>query len=340
MNADAIALDPRAQMASIALMGVFAAMLAAVCWAAARLLRGEPLLAQEPPRVVPWGAWSLLAVILMYLGLLSLIIVLQIAVAGDKAPRDAGTATAAAPATGAKAPATDNLRAMALMTGLNLAILALVPPLLHSFSGARASDLGLSRSRLGRDTVAGIVAFLAGAPLCYLVMWFATKLWPPRNHPLQQMLQADGATRTFLFAVVAAVVVGPLVEEFLFRGVLLPALAQIFDGLRETNSPGTRPGPTEGIHDPLNAGPGTSQGPPRALAGVQANLLTSVLFAGLHAGQWPAPVPLFVLSMVLGHLTLRTGRIWPACIMHACFNLFSLCALQLVRVIQETQAVG
>ena len=38
-----------------------------------------------------------------------------------------------------------------------------------------------------------------------------------------------------------------------------------------------------------------------------ANVVVSLLFAGLHADQWPAPVPLFLLSLVLGWLYLRTG---------------------------------
>jgi membrane protease YdiL (CAAX protease family) len=43
----------------------------------------------------------------------------------------------------------------------------------------------------------------------------------------------------------------------------------------------------------------------------------------LHYEQWPAPVPLFLLSLVLGWLVYRTGRLTSSIVLHATFNSFS-----------------
>jgi membrane protease YdiL (CAAX protease family) len=47
-------------------------------------------------------------------------------------------------------------------------------------------------------------------------------------------------------------------------------------------------------------------------------VLTSVLFAGLHGGS--AFLPIFGLSLVLGALMLRTGRLASVAVVHALHN--------------------
>ena len=48
-----------------------------------------------------------------------------------------------------------------------------------------------------------------------------------------------------------------------------------------------------------------------------AIVLTSLIFAALHAAQWPAPIPLFLLAVGLGVVYQRTGSLLaPIC--HAC----------------------
>jgi membrane protease YdiL (CAAX protease family) len=49
-------------------------------------------------------------------------------------------------------------------------------------------------------------------------------------------------------------------------------------------------------------------------------LISSLLFALLHVGQGPAPIPLFFLALVLGYLYHQTHRIWPGLIVHAGLN--------------------
>ncbi len=54
-------------------------------------------------------------------------------------------------------------------------------------------------------------------------------------------------------------------------------------------------------------------------AGV-AIVITSVIFAILHAGQWPAPIPIFFLALGLGFIYHRTGSLLAPICMHAVFN--------------------
>jgi membrane protease YdiL (CAAX protease family) len=54
-----------------------------------------------------------------------------------------------------------------------------------------------------------------------------------------------------------------------------------------------------------------------------AIVLTSLIFAALHAAQWPAPIPLFVLALGLGVVYQRTGSLLAPICMHALFNGFS-----------------
>ena len=85
--------------------------------------------------------------------------------------------------------------------------------------------------------------------------------------------------------------------------------------------------------DPNDPWPDTSKTPrqPRHppspfLTGL-AIVLTSLFFAALHAPQWPAPIPLFLLSLGLGVVYLRTGSLLATICMHAIFNGISMLTL-------------
>jgi hypothetical protein len=64
--------------------------------------------------------------------------------------------------------------------------------------------------------------------------------------------------------------------------------------------------------------------------GSQGIVLTSLLFAAVHAGQWPAPIALFLLALVIGTIYDRTGSLIAAIVVHATFNGLSMLALLLV----------
>jgi len=56
-------------------------------------------------------------------------------------------------------------------------------------------------------------------------------------------------------------------------------------------------------------------------------LITSTIFAGIHVGQWPAPVAIFFLSLGLGFLYQRTGSLIGPFVLHAMFNGISTLGL-------------
>ncbi len=307
-----------------------AASLASWGWAIVRLSRRQPLLAEvDEPRVVPWGAGSVAAVVILYLVVNSSAGLVY----GAIRPRPEG----------AEIPAADQL---ALMVSINLLVAALVFPLLRWTSDARAADFGLFEPRaFGRDLARGLVTCLMLSPLVYGVFLTAQRLWKPSAHPVQEALTQDATGTNALLVLVSAVVVAPLAEELLFRGVLLGWLTRAASRATRTVWPESSiedvPAMATAIEpepaDPsVWAAPRTSREPeerPRVVLGVEAwlaNVAVSLFFAGLHSDQWPAPVPLFVLSLGLGWLYQRTGRLAGPVAMHATFNGFSTIMLLLV----------
>ncbi|GFZ95693.1 CPBP family intramembrane metalloprotease [Dyella caseinilytica] len=104
--------------------------------------------------------------------------------------------------------------------------------------------------------------------------------------------QASGNLRLPL--AIVAITVGPMIEELLFRGVLLSAL----------------------MH---------------RLSTRWSVAICSTLFGVVHLGgldfQWYAIPNLILLAAVLCWLRLKSASLWPAVITHGVYNLFALIAL-------------
>ena len=92
--------------------------------------------------------------------------------------------------------------------------------------------------------------------------------------------------------IVAAVVVAPLLEEVVFRGLMQTALLR-----------------TLGEH--------------RRWVVI---LLASIVFAATHvsAAIWQSLAALLVLSVALGYVYERTGSLWPSIVAHAGFNALNI----------------
>lgn len=147
---------------------------------------------------------------------------------------------------------------------------------------------------LPRQPAFFIVAILAGlvAPMFggFMTQWFA------HGHKVTQDIQQLGSQTPpglRIGLVVLVVTLGPVVEELLFRGVLLSALLQRW-----------------------------SVWP--------AVLLTSALFALAHLSglgfHWYAVPQLFLLALLLAWLRLHSGSIWPAVVAHGTNNLLAVAA--------------
>jgi len=139
-----------------------------------------------------------------------------------------------------------------------------------------------------------LLMLLLVLPVVALGSWLVDTLWPDpggSNPMLELVLQGSDPWALACFAV-TAVVVAPLFEEILFRGVLLPVL-------------------------------GTWLGPTGAVA------LSAALFAAAHLslGEW---IPLFLLGIGLGVLRLRSGRLASCVLLHAFWNSLTFANLLLL----------
>ena len=154
---------------------------------------------------------------------------------------------------------------------------------------ARPPGFGFARPArpqfLALAIVIGLVAPLLGGWLTQLLA---------HGHNVTQDIQQLGANTPLAWRIVLVLVVvslGPLVEELLFRGVLLSALWQ------------------------------------RWQAG-WAVVLSSLTFALVHLPgmqwQWFALPDLLLLALALAWLRLRSGSIWPGVLAHGVNNLLAV----------------
>ena len=129
--------------------------------------------------------------------------------------------------------------------------------------------------------------FLGGVALQFLTALFLLFEPPPEEEQLIFEIFLRGGPSSIAFFFFVAVVMAPVLEEVMFRGLLLPVLRWRFGfGM--------------------------------------AALIVTVLFAALHAFQtglyWPALAGIFVCGWILAWLRERHGVLWPSIAFHAGFN--------------------
>jgi membrane protease YdiL (CAAX protease family) len=159
-------------------------------------------------------------------------------------------------------------------------------------------------------------------------------------HHLQMMAESDPRPSTLLLVTVVAVVVAPITEEILFRGIMLPWLGRrwwggwaamtgaIVLGFSAYAETGTRAPLAFALTMSLlgiaftfpHAG---EQWVRRAIIG------TALLFAMMHYPFWPHPVPLFFLGVALGWLAHRSRGLVAPIVLHALFNATSTAVILL-----------
>jgi membrane protease YdiL (CAAX protease family) len=155
----------------------------------------------------------------------------------------------------------------------------------------------------------------------------------PREHPLVRALHQEPGRLQWVLVLFNAVVVAPILEEVLFRGVLLPwmsrggraidVVAVVAVLVSATDVQG------QGLAAPIfvtallpvyfAADRWTLRWLPRPAAG-RAVVGSAILFAAFHSTNWPAPVPLFLLGLALGYLAYRTQSLVGPIFVHALFN--------------------
>ena len=206
---------------------------------------------------------------------------------------------------------TARLLAATLLASLLLALLSIAlfpgwPQIVHmalpteiALAGAVAWGVGRTglpwREALGLhavsfSTLAPILLLLVGSVTVfseiYVIVQRIVPVPPEFEALLRDLLKIDG-TLDLLRTVAAAVVIAPVLEEALFRGVILQGLAR--------------------------------QRGPRAAA-----LWTATFFAFFHFYNPWQIVPTFFLGLLLAWVVMTTGSLWPSIVLHATFNGLSL----------------
>lgn len=159
-----------------------------------------------------------------------------------------------------------------------------------------ADELGLKKPQLARSLLIAALVFVVVLPVVWLLqaasVALLTKLgWPPENQLSVQLLERARTWWTRGYLAVFAVVLAPVAEEFIFRGVLYPFIKQ--------------------------------RGWPKL-----AFVSTSFLFALIHFDV-PTFLPLFVLALALTWLYEVTDVLLAPMLLHALFNATNLVMLVL-----------
>ncbi|MGP0066012.1 MAG: lysostaphin resistance A-like protein [Isosphaeraceae bacterium] len=318
---------------------------------------------------------------------------------------------------------------MCVQATVNALLIVLLPLVVRVTSGAWFRDLGLSLQGWRDQVAVGVVSVLFLMPFVYGAQFIAMSALGPfdeeSRHPVEKMFKKQFSSEAAALALLTAVVMAPLFEELMFRGIFQRWLVDLMDrfrnrvrsrpaGLSDTIelaqlpgvsgapdpprpddpdfqwdneapcepigsggsdgtpgfpdrsiSPGDDPAAGPGIPDSLEPanwsedfmderpGEGSmmderpsgywefgdpvplvpkSDMPSHVGAGT-AIVVTSLVFASLHAGQWPAPIPIFILALGLGFVYHRTGSLLASVCMHAVFNGFSTVMLFFVLLL-------
>ena len=148
--------------------------------------------------------------------------------------------------------------------------------------------ISLGASSWWRETGFGlimlIVTLYAGGAL---ITWVMQQLQLPIT--AENIVPAEAGVGLFLVALPGIVIIGPVIEEFIFRGWMLPALKQ------------------------------------RGMGWVGALIVSSLIFGLLHVFAGPASVAYTtVLGFTAGITRILSGRLWGAVLLHALNNLFAI----------------
>ncbi len=194
-----------------------------------------------------------------------------------------------------------NMKLMAGMAVVNLLVVAAAIAYLRGVRGASWGDLGLRLDHAQRDVLRGVTMFAIVVIPIYMLHGLVSLIFGPETHHpiINAVTKYPGF---FGLCFVSAVLIAPLSEEFLFRGVLQGWLESL---------------PTARYESPVT---------PARLAFWPVTL-TSLLFALLHLGHGAAPIALFFFSLALGWLYQRTHRLLPSVVLHTCLNALSMLML-------------
>lgn len=219
---------------------------------------------------------------------------------------------------------------MALVSVVNSVFILFLPLILRPTTSRPWLDLGLTSNGWIRDVGLGLGGFLVATPLVILINFLATRIWASNRHPLEAMLREGLSPGGIVLAYLSAVVLAPIAEEMMFRGVIQGWLVRLGASL---SGPSESPAEDLALADlpppirspflpriPSLPGFGPTSKSRRSSIPI---LVTSFFFGLVHFQQMPAPIAIFFLSLALGWLREATGSLLPSIVLHAAFNGFN-----------------
>ncbi len=131
-------------------------------------------------------------------------------------------------------------------------------------------------------------------PLVLLIGWLMNEIFGDQggSNPLLELVLNSNEFIPLLLLLVTTVILAPVFEELVFRGILMPVLV-------------SKVGKISGV------------------------LLSALIFALAHLSVGELP-PLFVLGIGLGLMRLSSGRLFPCALMHSLWNGVTFASLLLV----------
>jgi membrane protease YdiL (CAAX protease family) len=214
-------------------------------------------------------------------------------------------------------------------------------------AGGSLKDLGLPQDagQLCSDISLGALCWLAALLPVFLIQWVSTAFFGEESqNPVINQVKEHANWQVFVAAIISAVVVAPIFEEFVFRLLLQGWLERAEDDaaskLMSADEPSAlslalpeatsdAPAPTVADSPPIEF-EATKGMLPGISHGFVPIAVSSLLFSLAHIGFGPDPVALFVLALFLGYVYQRTHRIVPCIVMHVLFNSLNLLMLWLV----------
>ncbi len=173
------------------------------CWR-----RGKSLLGCWPRRPVPWGLVDIGLTLICLVVLLASAVQILFRIGGIPA----GTAWT-------RMPVEFRTWMMLAESLVNVAVVVFCLLLIRLRVGATWKDIGVVSALLRADFMLGVFAFIMIAPPVYLLQWMLVQ-WFESKHPLVELLQQHPNPWTIGVSLFAAVIVAPIAEEFVFRGLL------------------------------------------------------------------------------------------------------------------------
>lgn len=206
-----------------------------------------------------------------------------------------------------------SMRSIVTVTLANALFMVLIPVLVGPGLRPGLDRLGLTGPHLQYQAMTGVRMAWLASPYIYMVNLIANLVFEHQAHQVSKMLEGGLSPFTVGISAVTAVALAPMVEEMMFRGLLLGAL------IRKSS---------------------VVQARHRGWLIRLANVVCSLFFAMLHFSAWPSPIGIFFLSLVLGKLYIVTGRLWPCVVAHAVFNLTGILGMIAAVLMRESGAVA